>query len=104
MTRPNDLVSGIVIADDGVDDNSKAKDGNYIIILMAECDLERTVTGNDDGDDYYFQDDCDDDVYNFEDANDDGDVYYFQGDDDDDRQRRAGATRARRSNREEAAK
>ena len=48
---------------------------------MAECDVEQTVAGNDDGD-----------------------VCYFQGDDDDDRQRRTGATRARRSNREEAAK
>ena len=51
------------------------------IISMAECDVERTVTGDDDGD-----------------------YYYFQGDNDDDRQRRTGATRARRSNREEAAK
>ena len=82
---------------------------------MAECEVERTAGGNDDGDvcyfqrdddgdDYYFHGDDDDDDYNFEDASDDGDVYYFQGDDDDARQRRTGATRARRSNREEAAK
>ena len=89
MTRPNDLVSDMVIADDGVDDNRKAKDGNYIIILMVECDVERTLAENDDGDDYNFQGD--------DDGDDDDDV-------DDDRQRRTGATRARRSNREEAAK
>ena len=75
-----------------------------MVSLMAECDVEQTVAGNDDGDVCYFQGDDDEDDYNFEDANDDGDVYYLQGDDDDDRQRRTGATRARRSNREEAAK
>ena len=71
---------------------------------MAECDVEQTVAGNDDGDVDYFQGDDDDDYYNSEDASDYGDDYNFQGDDDDDRERRTGATRARRSNREEAAK
>ena len=55
---------------------------------MAECEVERTVARNDDGNVYYFQGDDNDDDYNDEDANDDGDVDYFQGDDDDDMERR----------------